>query len=260
MNRPTQKTDRAPRVTPDRPRVPSIDLALPITPTTPCPYLPDRQAAHECFIADSLEPELYHKLMDEGFRRSGRIFYRDRCVGCHECRPIRVPVGTFRASKSQRRVQRRNADVRVTVGKPTCTLAKWSLFCDYLSDQHDGRMIREFDDFRAFLYDSSVNTIEFCYFAGETLVAVSIADRCSLSLSSVYVYFDPAQAWRSLGVFSGIWEIEYCRRDGIPYYYLGLYVREAPTMRYKARFRPCEIMTPDGRWVPAEARSSSDVV
>jgi arginine-tRNA-protein transferase len=127
------------------------------------------------------------------------------------------------------------------------------LFCAYLEYQHDGRMIREFEGFRAFLYDSPVETVEFNYFAGDTLVAVSIADMCSQSLSSVYVFFSPDEAGRSLGVYSALWEIEFCRRQRIPYYYLGLYVRAAPTMSYKDRFRPCEIKDRDGRWRPANA-------
>lgn len=258
MNRPPHNSDPARSVRSEAASVDALlaEQLLPIAPTTRCPYLPGRDATHECFIADAVDPEIYHELMDRGFRRSGRIFYRDRCDGCRECRPIRVPAATFLPSRSQRRVWRRNGDVRVSVGRPTCTLAKWSLFCAYLEHQHDGRMINEFEDFRAFLYDSAVDTVEFCYFIGDALAAVSIADRCARSLSSVYVYFDPAQARRSLGVFSALWELEYCRRQRISHYYLGLSVREAPTMRYKDQYRPCEIMTADGVWAPADERTA----
>lgn len=262
MNRPTKIPASTPTVDLGLRRFSAADdyELLPIAPTTPCPYLRGRDATHECFITDSLDPDLYHDLMDRGFRRSGRIFYRDRCKDCRECKPIRVPVETFRPSRSQRRVNRRNADLWVSAGRPSCTLAKWSLFCAYLEHQHDGRMIREFEDFRAFLYDSPVETIEFNYFAGDTLIAVSIADLCSRSLSSVYVFFSPEHADRSLGVYSALWEIEFCRRRQVPYYYLGLYVREAPTMSYKDRFRPCEIKDRDGPWQPADASSAVESV
>ena len=80
------------------------------------------------------------------------------------------------------------------------------------------------------------------------LLGVGICDVCSDSLSAVYFYFDPDEARRSLGTFSAIWEIEWAKHTGIPYYYLGYWVSGCGAMEYKASFRPCEMLGTDGIW------------
>ncbi|MBK8269478.1 MAG: hypothetical protein IPK83_14705 [Planctomycetes bacterium] len=87
----------------------------------PCPYLANRTATDQYTVTDQIDPFDFQILMDNGFRRSGRIVYRPRCVGCSECIPIRVPVDRFLPSRSQRRAIRRNADVEVDVGRPVST-------------------------------------------------------------------------------------------------------------------------------------------
>jgi arginine-tRNA-protein transferase len=63
------------------------------------------------------------------------------------------------------------------------------------------------------------------------------------------MYFDPGFSDRSLGTFSVLWEVEFCRSEGLPYYYLGYYVAGSGKMAYKSRFRPNEILVGDDRWV-----------
>jgi len=222
---------------------------LPSTSDHDCPYLPDRQARNEMLLVQTIDPQLYSAMMDRGFRRDGRVVYRPVCRRCHACRQIRVRVAAFTPSRSQRRVWRRNQNLRVTVGRPKLTDAKWRLFAAYLDFQHDGVMSRTKDSMAEFLYQAPVPTVEICYFLGDELVAVSMADRLPRALSSVYVYFAPQHARRSPGTFSVLWEIEYCRREGIPYYYLGYYVPGARTMDYKIRFRPCEILDRSHSWI-----------
>ena len=43
-------------------------------------------------------------------------------------------------------------------------------------------------------------------------------------------------------------EIDYAARLGIPYWYLGYWVRGCRAMEYKATFRPHELLHPDGVW------------
>ncbi len=217
-------------------------------PAHACPYLPGREARICGFVAESLSASLYHELMDLVFRRSGRLFYRPACAGCRECVPIRVSVAAFTPSRSQRRVSRRNADVSVEVGRPMPTDEKHALFRRYLAGQHDGSMSGERSSFEQFLYAPAVDTLEFEYRLGRRLVGVGLADVCVRSLSSVYFYFDPEMRRRSLGVYSALQEIEYCRREGIPHYYLGYYVQDSGAMNYKARFRPYELLRADGGW------------
>ncbi len=215
----------------------------------PCPYLPALQSRHEAFYVASIEAGPYERLLTKGFRRSGRILYRPRCRTCGECRSIRIPAGSLTLTRSQRRVLRRNLDVHVEVGEPSPTTEKFELFCRYLDAQHDETMTRAYESFCDFLYDSPIETCEFCYYLGQRLIGVGLADRWDGGLSSVYMYFDPEFSGRSLGTFSVLWEVDYCRREGHQYYYLGYYVAGSPKMAYKCRFRPNEVLVGEDRWV-----------
>ena len=104
------------------------EIKLTLLPTHPCPYLPGREARSEGFLVQRMSPEVYLGLMDVGFRRSGGLVYRPKCVGCTACRPLRVGVETFVATSSQRRVWRRNLDLSVRVAKPRATEEKFEMY------------------------------------------------------------------------------------------------------------------------------------
>ncbi len=223
--------------------------ALPLGPELDCPYLPGRKARHRGFVTDHCDPEVYHALLDRRFRRSGNLFYQPQCPNCRECVQMRIPVGGFRPSKSQRRVWRDNHDLSVTVRSPVLTDEKWRLYARYLEQQHDGTMSAAYDDLERFLYRSPVDSIEFTYHLDGRLIGVAVADRSTSALSSVYMFFDPNLSGRSPGTYSMLWEIDYCRRSDIPYYYVGFYVADCRKMNYKSRFKPHERLTDDLRWV-----------
>src|SRR3990172_2695274 len=113
-----------------------------LSPETPCPYLPDKNARSEAYSVDHLEGAVYERLLTRGFRRSGRVVYRPRCRGCRECRQIRVPVESFQPTRSMRRVLRRNADVTVDEGRPATDHEKFAIYRRYLDAQHDDSMAR----------------------------------------------------------------------------------------------------------------------
>ncbi len=217
-----------------------------------CPYLPQKIAINEFFWTEYIPGELYHDFMNHGFRRSGYFFYRPRCPDCVECRPLRVITQEFQPTKSMRRVLRKNTDVQVRIGEPELTLEKASIYSDYLKSQHNSIKDSAIEDLRNFLYVTPTETIEITYQIKGELAAVSIADICGRSLSSVYVYFDPKFSNRSLGVLSALYEIDLCRDRAIPYYYMGYCVSECPSMSYKSRYKPCDLMRVNGVWTRAQ--------
>lgn len=216
-----------------------------------CAYLRDREWALETRPAPRSDAA-YRALLETNHRRAGWIVYRPVCRGCQACRPIRVPVATFRPTKSQRRAQRRNADVTVEVGPLEPTEEKLRL--------HDAFVRARFDDPEggcgtieqyALSYGSSpVTTREMRYRVGDRLVAVGIVDLLPDVVSSVYFYFDPAESRRSLGVHSALCELDLARATGRAFLYLGYYIEACREMRYKANYRPCELLEPTGEWVP----------
>lgn len=220
----------------------------------PCNYLPGRQATDEAWISGHTRPAAYHELMNRGFRRSGHILYRPVCEGCNACVPLRVPVAEFEPSRSQRRVLRRNTDVILAVNVPRLTPEKHDLYVRYLRAQHPGsEQGQDEENLREFLYSTCTDTLEFEFRdrAGR-LLGVTIADMCEHSLSSVYHYFEPEEARRSVGVYSVLREIQWCRESGIPHYYLGFWVRGCRAMEYKADYQPHELLH-NGRWTRPRA-------
>lgn len=230
------------------PRSVSLGLAA-----HPCSYLDGREAIDEGYLTLQLSPARYQRLMDLGFRRSGHIVYRPVCQGCQACQPLRVLVEEFKPSKSQRRVLKRNADVVLELGEPSLTPEKLSLYQRYLEFQHPGtRQDAGLETLRDWLYSSCTATLEACYRdRSGRLVGATILDLCPRALSSVYHFFEPQEAKRSLGVYSVLAEIEFCRAKGLPWYYLGFWVRGCPKMEYKSDYAPFELMV-GGRWVRGE--------
>jgi len=220
---------------------------LPVSAEQPCPYRPDRLSRSRAFAMEEMPPSAYHRLMDAGFRRSGEYFYQPICRGCRACVPLRVPVPAFAPSASQRRVCRRNADLRITVAPVDYRDEDFALYRRYSREWH-GKDVSD-DDYTAFLVDSPVATAAFRYRdAAGRLLAVGICDVCDESLSSVYFFFDPGEASRGLGTYGAVQEIAWAAGHQIPYYYLGFWINDCAAMSYKARFRPYELLGTDGVW------------
>ena len=83
-------------------------------------------------------------------------------------------------------------------------------------------------------------------------VAVAVTDFASSGLSAVYTFYDPAMPARGLGTCAILRQIELARAHGLPHVYLGFWIAAHPKMDYKARFRPLELLGPQG-WVGAAA-------
>lgn len=188
-----------------------------------------------------LRPDDFDTLLADGDRRSGPLLYRPACEGCSACEALRVSVPRFHPTRSQRRVWRRNNDaLRVERHRPAVSPESVRLYNRHARER--GLSLRSEpsteSDYRFFLVDTCVDTWELRYFVGDALVAVSVLDFGQNSVSSVYHYFDPDHAWRSLGVYSVLKELQLCAEMGVEWYYLGLYVADCDHLNYKAGYFP----------------------
>jgi leucyl-tRNA---protein transferase len=214
----------------------------------PCPYLPDRAARLLVLAPPSFEPGLYTALLQLNFRRSSHVVYRPQCLSCTLCRSVRVPVAEFRPDRSQRRCLARNRDVLATLTTAEPSTEKHELYARYLEARHDRHMSGSWREFQALFYDAPALTLEVTYRIGDRLLGAGVVDVEPAALSAVYFYFDPDEEARSPGVLNVLWMLEECRRRGIPHLYLGYHVEGCRKMEYKSRYRPCEILQPDGHW------------
>jgi arginine-tRNA-protein transferase len=232
---------------------------LTVSARTTCGYLPERLSLFRAFEAGRLSGDAYQRLLDAGFRRSGTLVYQPMCPGCRECVPIRIPVDRFVASRSQRRVLRKNTGLAVSANAPAPSTEKFELYDRYQRQWHDGKQAGDLLGYLDFLYQSPVNTVEFEYRdpalgtqvelqLGGRLLGVGICDLMPRALSSVYFYFDPEFAYRSLGTFSALYEITWAKEHGLAHWYAGYWVNHCRTMHYKARFQPAQLLGTDGIW------------
>lgn len=72
------------------------------------------------------------------------------------------------------------------------------------------------------------------------LIAVAVSDRLDQGLSAIYTFFDPDEESRSLGVLAVMRQIDLARSLGLPYVYLGYWIKECEKMRYKNQYRPLQ--------------------
>jgi arginine-tRNA-protein transferase len=221
---------------------------------TSCPYLENRIARLPMRLPTRpLTAAEFSERLHVGDRRQGLVLYRPRCPDCTACEAIRLDIEIFAPNKTQRRIQRRARGlIRVELGEPTLSTEKVALYNKHKLGRAlmgEGDPIDE-TGYGAFLVDSCTESFEIRYVlhATEELAGVAIVDRGSDALSAVYTYFDPELGPLSLGVFSILEQIELCKRWGLRWLYLGLFVAECSSMAYKARYLPHERLF-DGQWV-----------
>jgi len=231
-----------------------------LTAATPCPYLPG-QYERKVFthLVGERASELNDVLSQGGFRRSQNIAYRPACEGCRACVSVRVLADAYAPSRSQQRVARRNRDL-IAIHKPCQpTSEQFSVFRAYLDARHaDGGMAdMTVLDYAMMVEDTFVDTniIEYRLRdpdSGVTgnskgrLVGVALSDMLADGLSMVYSFFRPEEARRSLGTYMVMEHIERARRLGLPYVYLGYWVKGSRKMDYKAGFLPQERLNHTG--------------
>jgi arginine-tRNA-protein transferase len=217
-----------------------------------CFYLPDRPSRLAYELVAALSPEEYEERMNQGYRKFGPMIFRPACESCRECRPIRILASDFHPDRSQRRALKRNTDLTVRFEPPTVDDARLDLYNRYHAAQTARKgwpeTEKEPDDYALSFVHTPIPAVEISAWEGETLRAVAITEVTPNVVSGVYHYHDPDLSDRSLGVFVMLQTIELARRLGKSYAYFGYYVAGCPSMSYKARFRPCEILGTDGAW------------
>lgn len=212
-----------------------------------CPYLPGVVARTDYRLMDDCSAETYQELLERGWRRFGCTFFRPICGACQECRSLRLDLDTFRPSRSMKRTWKRNQDLRVLLQPAGLSRDHLELYGRYHEDMAERRdwlerSISAENYFQTFVDGKNDYGYELLYLKDERLMAVALVDILPQAMSAVYCYYDPAERGRGLGVFSVLMQVELARRRGISHLYLGYWVEPNASMRYKARYRPHEIL------------------
>ncbi|BBE70730.1 arginyltransferase [Oharaeibacter diazotrophicus] len=231
-----------------------------LTAPSPCPYLPGRfERKVFTHLVGDRAPALNDILSQGGFRRSQNIAYRPACETCRSCVSVRICVDEFEPGRSFRRTLRANEDLVGAELPAAPSSEQYSLFRRYLDSRHsDGGMVdMTMLDYAMMVEDTHVETavIEYrrrgidSFLTGRgqgPLHAVALTDVLSDGLSMVYSFYDPEEHERGLGTYMILDHVRRARARGLPYVYLGYWVKGSSKMDYKARFRPQEHLMPRG--------------
>jgi arginine-tRNA-protein transferase len=241
-----------------------------LTAPQPCPYLPDR-VERKMFVnltADDDPTSMNDALTRSGFRRSQGIAYRPSCSSCSLCLSVRIRVNDFAWTRRWRRVLRKNEGLTRAPHAPRATREQYRLLRAYLDARHaDGGMAdMELRDFVGMIEGSPVRTVVFeyreqppvCEDAGPAaprLRAAALTDALRDGLSMVYSFYDPSCSGASLGAFMVLDHVRLARELGLPYVYLGYWVKGSDKMGYKSDFGPLEVFDGTG-WRLLQAQDS----
>jgi arginine-tRNA-protein transferase len=227
-----------------------------VTSPSPCPYLPGKQE-RKIFteLSGPHAGELNDALGRIGFRRSQSVAYRPSCAGCTACVSVRVVADEFVPNATQRKLMRRHSDLEVTACRPWATEEQFELLRLYLASRHPGGGMATMDetDYADMVEQSPVSSYVIEYrepaVNGQPgrLVGCCITDQQADGLSMIYSFFladDPARP--ALGNFIIMEHLTRARAAGLPYVYLGYWVKGSQRMAYKTRYRPIEVLGPNG--------------
>jgi len=232
-----------------------------VTTPSPCPYLPGRQE-RKVFteLTGPHAGELNDALGRIGFRRSQGVAYRPSCTGCTACVSVRVVNSEFVPNATQRKLLRRNSDLEVVACRAWATDEQYQLLRRYLGHRHPGGGMANMDedDFADMVEHSPVDSLIVEYREPPAngrrgkLVGACLTDRQADGLSMIYSFFategdgGDSPVRPGLGNLIIMDHIMRARDAGLPYLYLGYWVKGSARMAYKTRYRPLEVLGPAG--------------
>jgi arginine-tRNA-protein transferase len=214
-----------------------------------CAYLPTERASLDVRVMlDVSAPEM-EALLERGWRRFGPIYFRPACASCSECVSIRVMADHFRPSKSQRRVTRACHAIRRVVGPPQVDderldlYARWHAARERTRGWEPNAQTRERYSLEfAFPHPCAQEAAFYDDEAGGRLVGVGLYDATPRALSAAFFFHDPEYARFSLGTANILSLIAEAQHTCRPHVYLGYRVEGCASLRYKAAFRPHELL------------------
>lgn len=212
-----------------------------------CAYLDEKRMRMEYKFIEDCPQELNENLIQRGWRRFGEYYSRPKCLNCNECLSLRIDANNYRFSKSARRTIRKNSKTKILIQKPTLTRDHLNLYEKYHTVMEAKKGWKHYS-----LSPNSYHELYVCgamefgkeilYFVDNKLVGVDLIDMLNDGISSIYFFYDPDYAHLSLGRFSLYQQILIAQNYKLPWIYLGYYVKDCPSLSYKADYKPFEIM------------------
>ncbi|MBN1479110.1 hypothetical protein EH223_15560 [candidate division KSB1 bacterium] len=214
-----------------------------------------RPIINEYSLQEKLTPQQMDAAWARGWRHFGSYFFRYNISGDENSRvvlPLRIRLAVFTPTKSQRRIVRKNRDLKMVVRDAFLDDEKLALF-----DRHKTRFIENVPtSLTAFIGEQPATvpcvTKEICLFKYDHLVGASFWDIGHIATSSIYAMFDPEESKKSLGIYLILLSVKLSQQAGKKFYYHGYAYKESSFYDYKKRFTALEYYNWQGDWLPLE--------
>lgn len=208
-----------------------------------CSYLQDKDQTTRYKIIDDCSNHCNQELIERGYRRFGKVFFRPECISCDECKSIKIDVNNFVFSKSARRVLKKASKIRSYIQRPSVSQEHLNLFEKYHLFMKNKKGWEYNSSTPQGYYNSFVDAhndfgYEVLYFLDDNLIGVDLIDILQEGISSIYFYYDPDYAHYSLGKLSLYRQVLYAKKSLKSWIYLGYYVKDCPSLSYKDEYKP----------------------
>jgi arginyl-tRNA--protein-N-Asp/Glu arginylyltransferase len=218
-----------------------------------CSYLSDTVASLEYRVMVDVAPAELEAMLERGWRRFGPAYFRPACSPCGECVSLRIPVASFAPSRNQRRALRNGAALRPVVGPVRVDAERLALYAAWHAGREQTRHweaspMDERDYATQFGFPHPCAREVAYYDDGAStgnrprLIGVGLCDETARAWNATYFFYDPAYASYSPGVLHILNLARMAGEQGKAHVYLGFRTSGCPSMRYKARFRPHELL------------------
>ncbi len=208
-----------------------------------CSYLANKKQTMHYKIIDACDAQQCQEMIERGFRRFGKMYFRPICAECNECQSIKIDVKKFKFSKSMKRVMKKASHITSYIKEPSLTQEHLELFAKYHQFMRDKKGWDYNETSAENYYNSFVDGhnefgYEILYYDEEKLIGIDLIDILDDGISSIYFYYDPDYSTFSLGKFSLYNQIKFAQTSKKKWIYLGYYVQECPSLSYKSHYKP----------------------
>lgn len=208
-----------------------------------CSYLDDKEQTTHYKIIEECSAKDTHELIERGYRRFGKMYFRPICSTCQECQSIKIDVENYKFSKSEKRVIKKAKDIKIYTQNPILSQEHLDLFERYHLYMHKKKGWKYEKTTPEHYYNSFVAGhndfgYEVLYYYEDKLIGVDLIDILEDGISSIYFYYDPHYSHLSLGKLSLLQQISIAKQTNKKWIYLGYYVKGCPSLDYKADYKP----------------------
>jgi arginine-tRNA-protein transferase len=201
-----------------------------------------------CAAPSFYHPDIFDEMMFFAYRRFGNFYIRwfeDETSGkLMNILPVRINVAEFSPSKSQQKILRKNTECfEIRCEKTVLNEELDEIFFlhrEKFTDNQPPSLDYYVGEEARKRMPVIVENLTFRVLDGAKTVAASFLDVGAKAASALYGMNLPEYNQYSLGIFTILTEINYCKTNGIDYYYLG-YVHEGNSFYdYKKKFAGTE--------------------